>query len=911
MQRHDSGAQKSTDKEQHSEEIQVLRQRCLRLKDERDELLNLARSDSGTFRMPDWLPTVISRSPSLVLCTDIEGNVEYANPAFLRTTGYGLSEIIGKNIFTPDCTPLSPSERTRMRQKLDKGQDWRGLLRYWRKDGACYWLDAVFIRHTNPDGSASLIGVMEDVTERLTSQTEEFRQGRELSMLYRIANTVGESERLDELFPAIHTILLEHIDAPNFYIALLDRHKDRIIFPYFSDEKDDIYKIDAISSQTKGSLTLDVIRQGQPLIVRRKDFDHKGKSRREDISGLVGTPCAIWLGVPLMVEGRIIGAMAIQDYNDEQHFDEKDAELLVSISGQVALSIERKRIEDALRRSEERYRIVSDSAFGLETWCSPEEHMLYVSPSCERITGYSVDDFMGDPLFIENLIHRDDLPLWKGFMAKKNHNEEDFLDFRIFRKDGRIRWLSVVCRLVEDDCGASLGIRCSMRDITDRKNLEIRLSYQALHDNLTGLANRELALDRISQMLERSRRREKYHYAVVYLDFDRFKIINDSLGHSFGDAVLREAGMRLLHCVRSLDTVSRFGGDEFILLLDELESPREAIRAVGRVKDALAKPLTIGSESVRLTACFGIVLSNPEYTSAEEILQNATIALHGARHYGERGRIKVFSPRMRELAEKTLYLEKDLRRGIENGEFHVLYQPIFAIETSKVTGFEALCRWAHPQRGEVMPGDFIPLAEETGDIIDLGLLVLREACTTLASWQKTFPDGESLVMSVNLSAVQFSQPSLVDQISCIIEETGITPACLKLEITETAVMKNAEGALTMLQRLKALGVQLSIDDFGTGYCSLSYLLQFPVNTLKIDRSFIVDMTDGSRNEEIVRLVTTLARTIGLDVIAEGVERPQQVETLKKMHCEFVQGFHFSKPLPRDAAEKLLAKSSPN
>jgi EAL domain-containing protein (putative c-di-GMP-specific phosphodiesterase class I) len=352
--------------------------------------------------------------------------------------------------------------------------------------------------------------------------------------------------------------------------------------------------------------------------------------------------------------------------------------------------------------------------------------------------------------------------------------------------------------------------------------------------------------------------------------------------------------------------VCRFGGDQFILLLDELESPREAITAVHRVRAALAKPLTIGDRSIRLTASFGIVLSQTGCTQPEEILQNANIALYEARREDRRNHIKVFTTRMRERAARTMFFENDLRRAIQNKEFYVLYQPILSIKTGEVVGFEALCRWRHPIHGEILPSDFIPHAEDTGDIIDLGLLVLRQACATMAEWQAAYPSRADLVLSVNLSAVQFSQPSLVDQITCILDETGLTPSCLKLEITETAIMRNAESALVMLKRLKALGIQLSIDDFGTGYCSLSYLLQFPVNTLKVDRSFIVDMSKGSQNTEIVRIVLALARTIGLDVVAEGVEQADQLDLLKGLSCDFVQGFYFSRPLESTAAKALIA-----
>ncbi|NJB67958.1 diguanylate cyclase (GGDEF)-like protein/PAS domain S-box-containing protein [Desulfobaculum xiamenense] len=890
-------------------ELQRLRQQNESLRRELAALRNLIRNETVTPNMPEWLPSVVERCPALVVATDADGLIEYANAAFFGALGLPREDVTGQSIFeyAADNT-LTQVERRRMMRTLHSGRPWRGLLRCNAADGTCHWLDAEVMRHDDGEDGMRLVGVMEDVTERLRTRSESARQERNIAILYRIANAVNMSGDLGELFPAIHAILLEYIDTPNFYIALVDAERDRLSFPYFADERDTYYEIGNISDPETKSLTLDVIRSGRPLIVRRNDVDEQGVGLRDGISGVIGTMCAQWLGVPLMVEGRITGAMVVQDYEDPEHFSERDLTILSAISGQVALSIERKRMEDALRRSEARYRMVSDSAHDLETWASPQGRLLYVSPSCERITGFTPDIFIDDPAFVESLIHRDDLPLWRSYMECRHETGSDSLDFRIFRKDGRMRWLSVVCRAVADDDGTPMGVRCSMRDITDRKALELRLGYEALHDLLTGLPNRELCLDRMRQVLERAKRREDYYFAVVFLDINRFKVINDSLGHAFGDAVLREAAMRLLHCVRSLDTVSRFGGDEFILLLDELESPREAISAVRRVREALARPLAVGDKEVRLSVSCGVVLSPTDYSEPEELLQNANIALHRAKE-SRHNRIKVFTERMREQAVAMLHLENDLRRGIDNREFFVLYQPIISLRSGHVIGFEALCRWRHPVRGIVGPGEFIPSAELTGDIIDLGLWVLREACATMAAWQKAYPHRNDLVMSVNISSKQFAQPSLVDQITCIIEETGIVPSSLKLEITESAVMENAESALVMLRRLKALGIQLSIDDFGTGYSSLAYLQRFPVDTLKVDRSFIADMCSGTQNTEIVRAVLVLARTLGLDVIAEGVEESDQINALRGLDCEYVQGFFFSCPLERDAASALLASAN--
>ncbi len=726
-----------------------------------------------------------------------------------------------------------------------------------------------------------------------------------LSVLYRISNTVHVTHDLPELYAGIHAILRDVIHAPNFFISLVDEPGDCLMFPYFADTMDEgIYQIDNISDPATKSLTLDVIRSGKPLLVHKGELDPMAIRRNPRISGVVGTAAEIWLGVPLVVEGKTIGAMAVQDYEDPERYGPADVELLTAVSEQVAMAIERKRMHEALRLSEKRYRTVSDSAFNLETWRAPDGTLLYVSPSCLRITGYSPEAFLADPFLMERIVHRDDLPLWTEFIRDGCQSLGDSLEFRIFREDGRMHWLSVVSQSVADDDGTCLGLRCSMRDITDQKTMEKQLRYESLHDPLTGLANRNLCLDRIRQTMERAKRRDNHYFALAFLDIDRFRVVNDSLGHRVGDTLLREVSYRLLRCVRSLDTVSRYAGDEFVVVFDELDSQREAVAIAKRIRQVLAEPFHIADQEIRITASMGLVLAPMEESRPEALLQQANIAMHQAMRSGG-NRTKVFTQRMLDQAVQAMTLERDLRRGMEKGEFFLQYQPIVSLRDDRLIGFEALVRWNHPQRGVLPPGLFIPAAEESGQIIDLGLVVLRAACATMANWLGRYPGQDHLHMSVNLSPRQFSQPSLVEQITCILEETGLPPRHLKLEITESAIMDNAESALSMLRRLKALGIKLSIDDFGTGYSSLSYLQRFPVDTLKVDRSFICDMARNAENTAIVRAVVVLAKSMGLDVVAEGVEEHEQMTLLRGLECDNIQGFLYSRPLDAESADALL------
>ena len=565
---------------------------------------------------------------------------------------------------------------------------------------------------------------------------------------------------------------------------------------------------------------------------------------------------------------------------------------------------QREKLVLALREGEERYRTIADFAYDWELWIGIDGAVLYCSPSCERITGHPPEAFFENPALVRDIVTTMDQSAWDRFLEDANTEKGDFLDFRIRTESGDTRWINVVARSVSGIGMKPLGIRCSMRDITERKQMEEQLRHQALHDPLTGLANRTLCQDRIDQAMRRATRRDHYFFAVIFMDLDRFKIINDSLGHHFGDLVLGETARRLSEEIRSLDTVSRFGGDEFVLLLDELASPGEAIRIVKRIRKAMTEPFVFNTNEVRTTASFGIVLSPIGDISSADVLQHANIAMHRAKEAG-RNRFKVFTERMLENAVAQLSLENDMRTGLDNGQFRVEFQPIMDLDGSDLMGFEALARWDHPTRGLVPPSEFIPLAEECGLILQLGEWVLRESLQTLAAWKRDIPGAESVYISVNLSTKQFARMELDKVILDALKDAGLPPSALKLEITESAIMDHPESAARILRRLRKLGIHFSIDDFGTGYSSLSQLQQLPVDTLKVDRSFISRMKTDPENMEIVKAVIALAHSLDLEVVAEGVEEPDQVCSLIDLKCECVQGFYFHRPLRQEEAQDLI------
>jgi diguanylate cyclase (GGDEF)-like protein len=451
------------------------------------------------------------------------------------------------------------------------------------------------------------------------------------------------------------------------------------------------------------------------------------------------------------------------------------------------------------------------------------------------------------------------------------------------------------------------------RHIAEQERISLQLQeskdhfrHAAFHDALTNLPNRALLAENLKFVMERARQHEDYQFAVLFLDLDRFKNVNDSLGHSIGDQLLIAMARRLESCTREVDMVARLGGDEFAILLDGIANGAEATNMARRIQEKLQSPFNLSGHEVFTTTSVGIALSSTGYDHPETMLRDADTAMYRAKAQGK-ACYEVFDKGMHTHAVYVLQMENDLRRAIDREELRVYYQPIVSLDSGQLAGFEALIRWQHPARGFINPADFIPLAEDTGLIVPLGLWILRKACQQLSQWQWQSPGNRSLFMSVNLSGKQVAQPGLVNQISDILEETHVEARHLKLEITESAVMDNAEMAVQLLNRLKALGVQLSIDDFGTGYSSLGYLHRFPVNTLKIDRSFVGRIGEAAENIEIVRTIVSLADNMGMEVVAEGVETLSQLAQLRKLNCQYGQGYLFSRPVDADSVSAWISR----
>ncbi len=569
---------------------------------------------------------------------------------------------------------------------------------------------------------------------------------------------------------------------------------------------------------------------------------------------------------------------------------------------------ERTVVGEALRRAENKYRAIFENAVEGIFQSTPEGRYISVNPALARIYGYATPEELmtairsiDAQLYLDPKRRKD----FKELMAK--HGEVVNFESEVRRKDGSIIWISENARAIYGADGDILYYEGSTEDITLRRAAESQLRRQAFHDPLTGLPNRLLFLDHLNMALERSKRRSGYLFAVLYMDLDRFKIINDSLGHDIGDELLVSISRIVLDCVRSMDTVARFGGDEFAILLEDIDSPREGVKIARRILEDIGQPLTLSGHEVFTTGSIGIVLVTEGYERPESILRDADTAMYRAKEQGK-ARFKVFNQRMHEEAMRILELETDLRRAAEQQELYLVYQPIVDVEAGHIAGFEALMRWRHPRHGFISPTEFIPLAEDTGLIFELGRQSLIAACREATRWRDIAlsTGAPAPHVSVNISGKQFMQPQLANEVEQILLEADLSPQLLTLEITENVLMDHVDVAGAMIGRLRKLGVSISMDDFGTGYSSLSYLRKFPIDTLKIDRAFIASASQEQESEAIIRTVIALGRSLGMEVVAEGVEDVQQLTLLRERGCSLIQGYLLARPLDAEDAAALFA-----
>jgi diguanylate cyclase (GGDEF)-like protein/PAS domain S-box-containing protein len=562
----------------------------------------------------------------------------------------------------------------------------------------------------------------------------------------------------------------------------------------------------------------------------------------------------------------------------------------------------------ALAESEERFRSAFTYApIGIGI-VSPDGKWLKINKALSEILGYTEDEFLATEF--QEMIYEDDLgdTLVKIHELMTGKVPACQLEQRYLNKRGEIVWVSWSVSTTSDHKAERPNLIFQIQDITVKKLTEEQLQYKATHDALTGLPNRAYFMARLEQALEKARDNPTYKVSVLFIDLDRFKIVNDSLGHQIGDELLIGIADRLRECLRPSDMVARLGGDEFTILVEGRYDPNEVVRIAERIRKKFLSPFTLSGHEVFSSASIGILHASDKYTKPEDVMRDADIAMYQAKRAGK-ARHETFNQHMRDAVKETLQIETDLRHAIEKQEFDVYYQPIYSFETDKIEGFEALARWEHKTLGMIPPGKFIPLAEEIGVIDALGEQILRRACEEGCMLQQAALEAESFVLSVNISCKQFAQPKLAENIKRILEETNFSPRNLKLEITESVFLEHTETAIEILRQLCDIGIEINIDDFGTGYSNLHYLMQFPITTLKIDRSFINPIKESGQNIEIVQTVMMLARSLRMKVIAEGVETEVQYNQLKDMNCEGAQGYFFGKAMKFEEARDYFREKN--
>ena len=590
---------------------------------------------------------------------------------------------------------------------------------------------------------------------------------------------------------------------------------------------------------------------------------------------------------------------------------EKKASELAAANGQMQFEIkERTRIQEALKQSEERYALAARGANdGLWDW-NLTTNEIYFSSRWKSMLGFQDDQIGNSMQEWFRRVHPDDISKLKKDISDHLNDATPHFEneHRLLNKEEVYLWMLSRGLAVRDSEGIAIRMAGSLTDITDRKKAEEQLIHSAFYDALTGLPNRALFTDRLQMAFAYNKRHKDHLFAVLFLDLDRFKNINDSFGHLIGDKLLVLVSERLKTHMRPGDTIARFGGDEFVMLLGDVKEVKDIIYIADRINSILKEPFQLMHHELYISVTTGIAISADEYRQPEEILRDADTAMYNAKSH-RKGSYLVFDETMHVNALDLLELEMDFRHALERKEFVMYYQPIVSLESRKIIGFEALVRWNHPHRGLLLPMEFIPLAEETGLIIPLSLWIIRESCNQMRIWQQQFPSDLPLAISVNISPKHLANANFITHITDILDETKLDPEQLALEITESTMLENTDYMVSLFSQLRDLGVKIHIDDFGTGYSSLSYLQRFSVNTVKIDQSFISGLNKNEKDIEIVQSIINMAHNMRLHVIAEGVEQSENLRTLENLKCECAQGFFFSYPLNMQETETFLANAN--
>ena len=807
------------------------------------------------------LRDVVHASPDAIIGTDETSHVISWNAAAADIFGYTAEEMIGQPI-DKIVPPDQVASRIAISNAIDAGQVIRDVeMRVSRADGQIADLSITVAPMIDANG---LIVGSSSIVRDNTEHRQVLEALRDAEQRYRTmidhspAVTYTEDARTGIVYASPQVFELSGYTQEEI--------SSRKNFWFDTVHPDDLERVAAVAAEADESL--------EPYAVDMRVFRKDGRM--------------IWL------HNR--GVLHRDHDGNEKYWQG------------FLLDITDQKLADArLRETERMLRSLVEQSPGVLYRTPPDtlERVTYLSPQFETMTGWSVQEVIAaNEDWLKNGIHPDDQELVRSAYRCAAASAQPFhIEYRMRTRTGDDLWVHDEAHLVCDEAGMPLFWHGLIIDIGTRKSLENELRHQAFHDALTGLPNRLLLVERAERAIAQSQRGGAAA-AVLFLDLDNFKVVNDSLGHGHGDAVLCEVARRLMTVIREADTISRFGGDEFAILLTDIIDPETAIATAERVRAAVEPPIDHLQRQINLTTSIGIAVLDGSIVEPDDLIRRADVAMYRAKVAGK-NRIAVFDADLHQVALHRLETETDLRAAVANHQFELHYQPKVSLATGVITGFEALVRWNHPSRGQVSPMEFIPMAEESGLIGPLGNWILDTACRQAVAWPRVSEHAEPLTVSVNLSPRQFQQADLVQQVETTLNASGLPPECLVIEITETAVMEDIDVTIARLRALKELGVKIAIDDFGTGYSSLAYLKRFPVDVLKIDRSFVTGLGITPVDTAIVSATITLAHTLGIIVVAEGVETPEQRDRLIALSCDRAQGYLFSAPIRAGSTLDLI------
>jgi diguanylate cyclase (GGDEF)-like protein/PAS domain S-box-containing protein len=865
----------------------------------------LKRAELSLSESEQWFRTLVAKSTDLIVVIDNNARFTYTNPVVERLFGYESNSLIGVNIFDlvhPDDRQTATDAY--IASTTGDGPDSPSVIRFLTSDGQWRYIEGVLTDCFNDQAIHGIVGNGRDVTERtyLTRALATLSEGNQVLM-----HATDEETLVADLcqaiveagaYPLAWVGYAEHDDAKTVRIVASAGQSEILKDIEFGWGGDDLG-----TGPIGGS-----IRTGKIQIINNMLTMPAPPKRRQRIAEFDLRSLTTF---PLTIRGETLGMMAI--YSEQlDYFGPNEVETLGELAAELAYGIERVRDQERLarheqriREAEERFRLAFEHNMAPMLFSDLEDRVIAVNDSFCRMVGFTREELMGNDSKI--FTYPEDIGITEDTLVRLTAEQIDQVRYtkRYLRKDGRIIVSEVSRSPARDSTGKILYFVSSERDITEERALAEQLSHQALHDSLTGLANRALFEDRLDQVRARLARQGGFG-AVLLLDLDDFKGVNDAHGHLVGDQLLTGLARRFEFVTRSTDTLSRFGGDEFLYLADGLETPQDAEDVARRLIDALAEPFVIQGLNLEQHASIGLVIFDGSSEDSSELIQRADVALYEAKRLN-RGRYSMFTPSMHQQAISDFELVQELRRALVVNELSMHYQPIVQLDTLRIVGFEALMRWEHPERGWVPPSTFIPLAEQSDLILDLGRFAMTQAVQAAATWGATRSTEGLPYVTVNLSAHQIHDPALVSVIESVLESSGLTPERLIIEITESAMLVNVTETKNVIEKIGALGIGFALDDFGTGYSSLSYLALLHPTIIKIDQSFVGQSDESPRSDALLEAIVSLGHKLGMTMLAEGIETAGQLAKLHALGCEFGQGFLWSPAIPGDRVAGMLKR----